>query len=46
MTSERSPGDPTPRVTREEQERYSDEDEMRSAQDEQRLRDEAPPHHR
>ncbi|QLL07300.1 hypothetical protein [Mycobacterium vicinigordonae] len=46
MRSERSPHEPKPGVTREDLARYADEDLMREVQDEARLRDEAPPHHR
>ncbi|WP_172831577.1 hypothetical protein [Mycobacterium asiaticum] len=34
------------RVTREDLERFGDEDQVREAWDEGRLRDEQPPHHR
>lgn len=34
-----------PRITSEDVERFGDEEQMRSASDEGRLRDERPPHH-
>ncbi|WP_197503946.1 hypothetical protein [Mycobacterium sp. 852014-50255_SCH5639931] len=44
----RPPADPKPprvRTTPEDLERYGDEEQMRAASDEGRLRDERPPHH-
>ncbi|BBY00718.1 hypothetical protein ACKUT9_27650 [Mycobacterium seoulense] len=40
-----APKPPTPRVTPEDLERFGDEEQMRAASDEGRLRDERPPHH-
>ncbi|MCV7199319.1 hypothetical protein [Mycobacterium angelicum] len=37
---------PRPLVTPEDLERFGDEEQMREASDEGRLRDEQPPHHR
>ena len=41
-----APKRPRVRVTREELERFGDEEQVRTAWDESRLRDELPPHHR
>ncbi|WP_407686751.1 hypothetical protein [Mycobacterium sp. HUMS_1102779] len=44
----RPPAEPKPprvRVTPEDLERYGDEDQVRAAWDEGRLRDDRPPHH-
>ncbi|WP_197499177.1 MULTISPECIES: hypothetical protein [unclassified Mycobacterium] len=40
-----SPKPPRARVTPEDLERFGDEEQMRAASDEGRLRDERPPHH-
>ncbi|MGD1283878.1 hypothetical protein ACKUUI_26315 [Mycobacterium seoulense] len=40
-----APKPPPPRVTAEDVERFGDEEQMRAASDEGRLRDERPPHH-
>ncbi|WP_172831251.1 hypothetical protein [Mycobacterium asiaticum] len=43
--AQRAPKPPRAPVTREDLERFGDEDQVREAFDEGRLRDERPPHH-
>ncbi|WP_197501099.1 hypothetical protein [Mycobacterium sp. E3251] len=43
--SRAAPKPPRVRTTPEDLERFGDEEQMRSASDEARLRDERPPHH-